>query len=281
MSLSPAVESQLIEAVRTIAREEILSRFRSIDATGIAIKSRQDDLVTAADRETERRLGEALQDILPGAAVVGEEAVAADPTLLNKIATAETCVVVDPVDGTWNFARGLAAFGVIISVARNGLTQWGMIYDPVGDDWVVARKNQGAEFVKANGTTVPLRFDNPTPPAIEMAMGYGHIYLFKGEERKRLFEVLPSFYRVDAIRCSAHEYRMFAQGFSDFILSPVLNPWDHAAGCLIAEEAGGVARLLDGTDYVPSLREGRLLVAKSEATWEAIAEALAPADLAP
>jgi len=274
MNISPAAEAALIEAVREAAAEEILPRFRALEPGDISTKSRPDDLVTIADRETERRLTEVAAKILPGVVVVGEEAVADNPALQNSIADADTCLIIDPVDGTWNFAHGLATFGVILALSSKGQTFWGLIYDPIGDDWVVARRGQGAEFVKSDGSTKKLRFDDALPPKIETALGYIHSYLFKGDERHRLFSILSHFQKTDALRCSAHEYRLLAQGSVDFCLSPVLNPWDHAAGCLVAEEAGGVARLLDGTPYAPTLTKGRLLVARSEQTWAEIANRL-------
>ena len=274
MTLSLAAEAALIDAVREIAAEEILPRFRALDPGDIATKSRPDDLVTIADREAERRLTEAVAGILPGTVIVGEEAVADNPGLRDAIADAETCLIVDPVDGTWNFAHGLATFGVILSLAERGKTTWGLIYDPIGDDWAVARAGNGADFVKPDGTTTRLRFKDAPPDKINATMGYVHSYLFEGDERHRLFSILPHFHKTDALRCSAHEYRMLAQGAVDFCLSPVLNPWDHAAGCLIAEEAGGIAQLLDGTTYAPTLRNGRLLVARSAQTWAAIANSL-------
>ena len=70
------------------------------------------------------------------------------------------------------------------------------------------------------------------------AIGYVHSYLFEGDERRRLFSRLPEFHKTDALRCSGHEYRLLARGIVDFCVSPVLSPWDHAAGCLISEEAG-------------------------------------------
>jgi len=266
-------DADLIKAVRKIAAEEILPRFRSLVDGDIATKSRMDDLVTIADRETERRIGEVAEALLPGVTVVGEEAVSEDAKVRDAI-DHSTCLIVDPVDGTWNFANGLATFGVILALSHQGETIWGMIYDPIGDDWVIATRGQGARFVKSDGTKTALRFPQTRVPKAEDAVGYVHSYLFEGDERRRLFSRLPDFYRTDALRCSAQEYRLLTRGIVDFCVSPVLNPWDHAAGCLIAEEAGGVARLLGGEPYRPTQREGRLIVASSEACWQMVASAI-------
>ena len=267
------VEADLIASLRQVAAEEILPRFRSLREGDIATKSRMDDLVTIADREAERRLTDVAARLLPGVVVVGEEAVSEDPTLRDAIDTS-TCLIVDPVDGTWNFANGLATFGVILSLSHEGQTVWGMIYDPIGDDWVVATRGQGARFVRADGSETDLRFADQPAPAAEAAIGYVHSYLFKGDEKRRLFSRLPEFHKTDALRCSAHEYRLLARGIVDFCVSPILNPWDHAAGCLIVEEAGGVARMLGGEPYRPTLRAGRLVVASSEAAWSIVAETI-------
>ena len=277
MTVDQALEDQIIIAVREIARGEILSRFRELGSGDIATKSRMDDLVTTADTAAEARLTEMAQSLLPGVTVVGEEAVSSNPAVRDEI-DSKTCLIVDPVDGTWNFAHGIATFGVILSICQDGRTQWGLIYDPVGDDWVVASRGRGARFVRGSGEVSSLVVGEGAPPTVETAMGYVHSYLFKGDERRRLFSRLAEFHKTDALRCSAHEYRMLARGVVDFCVSPVLNPWDHAAGCLIAEEAGGVARLLDGSDYTPTVRNGRLLVASSEVAWQTVHGAITGPD---
>ena len=262
-------EAQLIAAVRQIAAEEILTRFRTLNKADIATKSRIDDLVTVADREAESRIAEVAALLLPDVVVVGEEAVSEDANVRQAI-DHSTCLIVDPVDGTWNFANGLATFAVILSISQRGETVWGMIYDPVGDDWAIATRGQGARFVKSNGSEMRLRYDHGDVPKAATAMGYVHSYLFHGDERRRLFSRLPDFHKTDALRCSAHEYRLLSRGIVDFCVSPVLNPWDHAAGCLIVEEAGGVARLVTGEAYRPTQKEGRLIVATSEDCWQMV-----------
>lgn len=270
-------EAKLIAAVRQIAAEEILPRFRTLKAGDIATKSRKDDLVTVADREAERRLGEVAAMLLPDVVVVGEEAVSENASVRDAI-DHSTCLIVDPVDGTWNFANGLATFAVILSISHNGETVWGMIYDPLGDDWVIATRGQGARFVKPDKTETLLRFPPCRAPRAATAMGYVHSYLFHGDERRRLFSRLCEFHKTDALRCSAHEYRLLSRGIVDFCVSPVLNPWDHAAGCLIVEEAGGVARLLNGEPYRPTEREGRLIVATSEDCWKMVRDTITAPD---
>ena len=102
--------------------------------------------------------------------------------------------------------------------------------------------------------------------------GYVPIGLYPMETRRRLVQAFPEFGRVTSLRCSCHEYRMVAQGHSDFVLSgPTPHPWDHAAGALAVAEAGGVVRFLDGAAYETGRVRGVLLSASNEALWQDLA----------
>ena len=275
MTFSDDDAARLLTAVRRVAAEEILPRFRSLEDHQIAEKSHRFDLVTDADIRTEERLTEIIAHDLPGALIVGEEAVSRDAGALAGLAEAELAVILDPVDGTWNFANGLAVFGTIVAVAERGRTTWGAIHDTMSDTWIEAWAGGGAARVMADGRRRPLRLSDAPAPLGELC-GYSHSFLFPDAALRRLFTRLPDLRRVTSLRCSAWEYRMIAEGRGeDFCLSPVLNPWDHAAGCLILREAGGVARMIGGGDYDVGTQDGRLLVARSEGVWQMLADHLA------
>ena len=94
--------------------------------------------------------------------------------------------------------------------------------------------------------------------------------------RTRLFAAFPDFARITSLRCACHEYRMVAQGHAEFCLSgPTPHPWDHAAGVLAVESAGGVARFLDGASYEARRRKGVILAAGSEDLWQSLARRFA------
>jgi fructose-1,6-bisphosphatase/inositol monophosphatase family enzyme len=135
--------ARCIEIVRAAARSEIMPRFRRLGPDDVRAKSAPDDLVTEADLAAEDAISRDLAQDFPDALILGEEAVESDPTLLDRLPDAELAFVIDPVDGTWNFAAGLATFGVILAVVEKGETVMGLLYDPVLDDWVVARKGLG------------------------------------------------------------------------------------------------------------------------------------------
>lgn len=269
MRLTQAQMDGLIEIVRVVSAREIKPLFRNLDAASIDSKSAPDDLVTIADRAAEVAIAEAVAILLPDAAIVGEEAVSADTTILDRVGQGQV-VVIDPIDGTWNYANGNANYGVILSVIEDGQTVFGLLYDPSYDDWIVGVKGQGAWF--ANATGIHRALSLPETPPVADCFGFVGMYLFSKPQQAQIAAQLPAFRRTQTLRCSCHEYRLLAQGASQFCLNGMLNVWDHAAGVLIYQELGGVARLLDGREYDPILRKGLLLTAASPDLWEVLAE---------
>ncbi|MFY1708883.1 inositol monophosphatase family protein [Tritonibacter scottomollicae] len=258
MRLDQDIEEALITMVRAAARAEIMPRFRNLSAGAITAKSSAIDLVTVADVAAEAHMTRAVAEILPGAVVIGEEAVSKDASVLARLPDAEVAVILDPIDGTWNFANGLAVFGVILSVVVRGQTVFGLLYDPVMDDWVQASLGGGAWFAAPDRTPERLQVA-PERPFAE-ATGFLPHYVFPQDEQPRLAQGMIRARRVNSLFCSCHEYRMMAQGNADFVQNESLNCWDHAAGVLAVLEAGGHAQLVDGRDYAPAISEGRLTV---------------------
>ena len=269
MRLTAAQSDALIQIVRDVAAKEIRPIFRNLGEGDIDAKSAPDDLVTVADRAAELAITAAVRDLLPDAAIVGEEAVSEDASILDRVGQGQV-VVIDPIDGTWNFANGIASYGVILSVIEDGQTVFGLLYDPSYDDWIVAHKGQGAWFCNASGAR--RRLELTPPPEVADCVGYVAMGLFPKADQALMAAQLPAFRRVFSLRCSCHEYRTLSTGAAQFCVNGMLNVWDHAAGVLIYQEAGGVARLLDGRDYDPTMREGLLITAASEALWQDVAQ---------
>ena len=264
--LSRAQQTALINLVRRTARAEIMPRFRNLGHADISAKTDRFDLVTEADLAAEAMLARGIQRMFPQALVVGEEAAAADPDLAAKLSEAELAFIIDPVDGTWNFVHGLPLFGVIIAVTRFGRPVLGLLHDPVSDDWIIADETNPARLAAVLGSERPVRVSKGGDLAD--LQGYMHFYLMPQDQQERIAPLLAALARCFALRCSCHEYRLLAQGAVDFTLSGVLNPWDHAAGVLICQQAGGVARMLDGRDYNTAITKGFLLCASNQATWD-------------
>jgi fructose-1,6-bisphosphatase/inositol monophosphatase family enzyme len=256
----------LATLMREAAKAEILPRFRKLAEGDIRIKSEASDLVTEGDEAAERYLKARFESILPGALFVGEESVAADPALLAKIAGADLVLTVDPIDGTFNFASGLPLFAVMAAVVSKGETIAGIIYDPMGDDFVLAEKGSGAWQVTPEGNRVRLSVIEPAPLAGMYGMASTG-YLHDGDRATVLGNMAKVRFLLN-YRCAGHEYRTFAAGHVHFLMYNKLMPWDHLPGTLIAQEAGAYAARFDGSAYRPDHTEGGLLLTPNKDMWE-------------
>ena len=275
MKLSERDIEDLIDVVRNAAASEIMPRFRNLSSGDVETKSGPADLVTIADRAAEEVIRRGAEKILPGVAVIGEEAVAEDAGLLDAIGTSETSVIVDPIDGTGNYVAGLAVFGTILAVVHGSRTVFGVLYDPVLDDWMFAKRGEGAWFRRPDGSVARLG-SFAEPPALAKARGYVALDDYDSSTREIVRKGFEPVLSIRDIRCSCHEYRGLASGRVDFLRSYALKPWDHAAGVLLVEEAGGWAAVDGEQPYSPSLRQGRLIAATSEPVGRRIAELAAP-----
>ena len=255
---TPTVNA-LIDAVREAARVEIMPRFRHLSASDIKTKSGPDDLVTVADKAAEALISQRVRSILPEAAIVGEEAVAENPELLRDINGTDWCVIIDPIDGTSNFAHGIAVFGVILAVTYRGQTVFGLLYDPVMDDWIMARHGEGAFFCAPD---MPAKALEPLVSLpVDQAHGYVALWLFDKDEQAEILSRYPRFSRISCLRCSCHEYRQMAMGHVHFVVSSTPKPWDHAAGVLVLRELGGMGSVGGNDDYLAGALDARSLVA--------------------
>jgi fructose-1,6-bisphosphatase/inositol monophosphatase family enzyme len=259
----------LADLLRRAAQAEILPRFRRLGAADVRAKTEATDLVTEADERAERMIKAEVAAKWPQALFVGEESVAADPALLDRIEGARLAIIVDPVDGTFNFASGIPAFGVMASVVADGETVAGIIFDPMGDDWVMAEKGGGAWLRRPDGEAH--RLTVATPPAkLDQLVGMASTGYLPDGKRAEIMGNLAKVRFCTNYRCAAHEYRTLAGGHVHYVMYNKLMPWDHLAGTLITQEAGGYAARFDGSPYLPHHQDGGLLLAADKATWDAL-----------
>lgn len=263
----PQIDTDALAAIlRDAAKAEILPRFRRLDESMVKQKSEAIDLVTEADTQAERTIRDAVARQLPEALFVGEESVAADPGLLDQLDHADLAVVVDPVDGTANFAAGLPLFAVMASVVSRGETVAGIIYDPMGDDWFVAEKGSGAFMKRPDGSSQRLHV--AAPPALGQMVGTCSIAFLPTESKPKVLANLARVRVAANYRVAGHDYRLMASGHTHFLMFNKLMPWDHLAGTLIVEEAGGYMARFDGSPYRPEHRSGGLIGAADRETWD-------------
>jgi len=272
MSLKAAEIESVLSLLRQVSATEIMPRFRNLAAADIRTKSGPQDPVTVADEAAEAALTAGLRALFPGSDVIGEEAVSEHPELLNRLAHPGPVWVIDPIDGTANFASDLPLFGVILALVEADEVLAGFIHDPVGDDTAIAIAGGGAWMQARGGARKPLKVAAALPVG-EMTGSVSWRFLPQ-PLRSRVLSRLDRLAAPPDYRCAAHQYRMLAAGHCHVQLFRKLLPWDHAAGVLLHREAGGYSAHFDGTRYLPSETMGGLLLAPDSQSWLALKNAL-------
>jgi fructose-1,6-bisphosphatase/inositol monophosphatase family enzyme len=254
-----ALDDEIRDLMRFAAQRSMLPRFRQLAAHEVEMKD-ADDPVTIVDREVEAFLTEALTQLAPGVPVVGEEAVHADKAVLEHLSG--QCWIIDPLDGTANFAEGKEPFGIIIALADAGRAVAGWIYDPNKQRFCHARAGEGA-FV--DGERIAARTTGREPPVTAVS----RLFLSPEESAVVDAKLAPHYTLVDIPRCAAEQYPRLALGENDISTFQRTLAWDHAAGVLWLNEAGGKAARLDGSEYrVDETDKTGLVGASSPAIWD-------------
>ena len=261
---------QVAELIREVAATIVLPRFRHLASDEVDQKA-PGDLVTIADKESEKALTRGLTAVLRGSTVVGEEAVAADPRVLDRLGNGGAVWIVDPVDGTNNFAAGKTPFAVMVALVRDGEPAASWILDVVGDNLTVAEAGSGAY---RDGVRVKTRTDDPGAAALRGVVATHYL-----PERLRTVASAnaEAFGAVTNGRhCAGYEYPAVAIDEQQFALFWRILPWDHVPGSLIVREAGGTVLHLDGTPYRPTDSERGMLVAANDDIWRTVRDTLFP-----
>lgn len=264
-----ALDKQICALMRRVSETVILPRFRNL-GSGHIIEKAEDDLVTIADREAEVMLAEGLAAIDPSLAIVGEEATHADPALLDRLS--DPCWIIDPIDGTHNFAHGHSPFGILLARAEGGLCEQGWIYDCLSGRFCHVQRGEGA-FV--DGERLIASASGETPPVAAIST------IFIEQARRRAVEqhIAPHYRVVETPRCAAEQYPRLALGENDVSFFERTLAWDHAAGTLWLNEAGSRCARPDGSAYrVDEIERTGLIGAASPELWDGLAELYAKLD---
>ncbi|KQR86238.1 inositol monophosphatase family protein [Sphingomonas sp. Leaf343] len=247
----------------------VMPRFRNLRADEIVEKSRG-ELVTVADHESELRLHDGLATIDPAARIIGEEACAADPSLMNDLGRGRIWII-DPIDGTSNFAEGRQPFGMIIALIEDGRTIAGWLYDPVAQRICHAVAGGGAFIGDEPAVTRTVERQRPVATLATQFMAA------TARERTHA-RAEQAFDLVPIPRCAAEHYPRLATGEYDVALFQRILPWDHAAGALFLTEAGGRVSRWDGSDYRIDDHGTGLVAAASDASWRLAMDVLKPGE---
>ncbi|MBT4888063.1 MAG: inositol monophosphatase [Rhodospirillales bacterium] len=256
------------DLIRETAELDILPHFRNLSESQVQEKS-PGDVVTVADMAAEFRLSKGLSKMLPGSNIVGEEMTYKDEDVLKRFEGDAPVWVIDPLDGTGNFANGNPAFAVMVSLIVRGRTCAGWIFDPLGERMAVGEIGGGSQL---NGE----RLDIAKAPAPEKMHG-GILTKFLPDDLRDTAESSKAlFSEISATMCAGHEYLSMLNGDKHFVLYYRTLPWDHAAGSLLYQEAGGYAVRLDGSVFQPTDGRFGLLEATDPDTWRIVHDLVVP-----
>jgi fructose-1,6-bisphosphatase/inositol monophosphatase family enzyme len=269
--LTGVIDEGLIGEVGALLRETaagvVLPLFRHLDSSEVEEKA-PGEVVTVADRRAERLLADGLVRLLPGSVVVGEEEVSAEPAVLDRLRGTGAVWLVDPIDGTANFAAGRRPFVMMVALLRDGVAEASWILDPVANSLMAARAGAGTHL---DGVRMRAPAEAPPPSGLRGVVGRflpPELRPSTGAGGQRIGELLPGQH------CAGREYLDLVAGAQHFVLFWRTLPWDHVPGVLLVAEAGGVSRRLDGSPYDPTDDRTGLLVAANERIWTAVRGAL-------
>ncbi|MFJ8535375.1 inositol monophosphatase family protein [Streptomyces sp. NPDC093591] len=221
------------EAVRKAAAAEIMPRFRQLAAHEVDQKAGPHDLVTDADRFAEQYLTEALAALLPGSVVVGEEAVHANPATYDALQGDALVWIVDPVDGTRQFVHGDTGFCTLVALARRGVLLASWTYAPARDQLATAIRGRGAFL---DGERL---YSGAPDPGRDLEVATSHPDYTTDEQKSALLGLWTDGVAPRACGSAGLEYLAIARGQLDATAFSWEAAWDHAAGILLVEEAGG------------------------------------------
>ncbi|WP_062521817.1 inositol monophosphatase family protein [Demequina silvatica] len=275
--LDAAARAAVGEAMRRVADAEIRPRFRALADHHVHLKG-PGDYVTEADLEAERALTPLLREILD-VPVVGEEATAADPSVVDVLATEGTAWTVDPVDGTANFVEGSDTYAVMVGLVEGGVPVGGWILQPEFGRMFEALQGVGA-FLDGRSLAA----------GVERSRGDDARAAWEGKEprgavsvryaadgvREGLLAAEPELGGYEDLRmCAGFDYADLVTQQVGFLVYTRAKPWDHVPGAAIAAEAGFTVGRLDGSGYRPAVEVGAPLLAARTDRWESIREVLA------
>lgn len=235
LELTVAFAARVIDAVRQVAADEILPRFRTVSAM------RKDDgsVVTEADLAAQRALERRLREV-EDVAVLAEEMVPAEQEAIFERGGRFWCV--DPLDGTKNFSAGIPFFAVSVALMEGARPLFGVVYDPIADEAYYALRGAGA-WVNHRLLELPAR-----APALDSATAEVSLRRDTARLRGALKRRAPYRRRLTS-GSSALSWCHLAAARIDVLLHSGQKMWDYAAGALILEEARGLACTLEFDDF--------------------------------
>jgi myo-inositol-1(or 4)-monophosphatase len=236
--------AELLQIAQAVARPaaELARRLRAEALGEVTTKSTDTDVVTSADRAVERYVTEELRRLRPGDAVLGEE-------YGGVVGATGVRWIVDPIDGTVNYVYGLPLYAVSLAVEVDGEVVAGVVRNAAtGQEWTAVR-GAGAYAGDRRLSGSPVRLLGQAL----VVTGFGYERSRRAYQATVLAGLLPWIRDIRRFGAASIDLCMAAEGSVDAYYEKGLNPWDHAAGGLIAQEAGLVVSGLDGAPAGPDM----------------------------
>ena len=259
------VEALLHEA----AEREIMPYWQNLGWDDVSEKT-PGELTTIADKQCESFLASRLTSLIDGSVALGEESVHENPGLLSVLHSDAPVWIIDPLDGTRNFVSGRTPFAVMVGLVYRGETVGAWILNPI--DGVLTSAEKGSGACQGSSRQVV----DPSLQPLSSLRG-ALLTAFLPDSLRPAAEAASGIFRsIERTRCAGYNYCAFARNDMQFLFYYRTLVWDHAPGVLIAEEAGGFVRRLDGTEYSPADTRKGLLCASNREMWEAIQRKVVP-----
>jgi myo-inositol-1(or 4)-monophosphatase len=271
VDLVTSTPAELLTVAVRIARDAAASarRMRDEAITDVSTKSTDTDVVTAADRAVERQVVDDLRRYRPGDGVLGEEyGTAGDGT---PLAPGVVRWIVDPIDGTVNYLYGLPQYAVSLAAEVDGVVVAGVVRNAAtGDEWTATLGGgawrSGRRLSGSNRTTLDQTL---------LATGFGYDPARRAHQGAVVAGLITRVRDIRRFGAASLDLCMAAEGAVDAYYEKGLNPWDHAAGGLVAAEAGLRVSGLDGAAAGPDM-----LIAAPVAIFDALHGLLTELDAA-
>lgn len=237
---------QLLDLAVDTAREAaaLVARGRASAAESVGVKSSPVDVVTAVDTASEELIVGRLLAARPEDGVLGEEGAA-------RTGSSGVRWIVDPIDGTVNFLYDQPAYAVSIAAEVGGRVRAGVVLNVATGELFTAVDGGGAH-VSSPARPGPVRLSGSRPASLEQTMvatGFGYRVEQRREQGAAVARLLPRVRDIRRNGCASLDLCAAAAGRVDAYYELDLKPWDHAAGALVAAEAGLVVTGLHGRPF--------------------------------
>lgn len=249
---------QLQEWLRELARRELMSHFHEV----IATRKADGSLITETDRAMQQAVAAYVRQQWPEYLFLGEESTVEEQN--DALRGRAGCWILDPLDGTTNYAHGFEIFSCSLALQINGRAVLGLVYDPVRDEMFSARAGRGAEL---NGRPMRITRSITSLKAAVALVDYKRL----ARPLAQTLAAEPPFGSQRNLGSVALDWCWMAASRAELYLHGGQKLWDYAAGQLIFSEAGGASRTLEGEPiHAVSLENCSAVAASDEAllaTW--------------